>query len=215
MPVGAVAQAGAPGATKARAEGASAGVSSVLAPKKAESPAPDATPQDTGATGAASSGGVAAAAKGVRGAAAAKRKDNPVSSPKEGSPAKDAEPPSPLDLERQKLMKLLEKSSMSLTKRLGNIESNLSELEEAYITDTWPHGNVIRGWDGYIRRVDRPNKNSAGNGSGSATGAPKFRKPRATDRIFSLSSRTSAIRKEVAETQAYKKGTQSKKKKKR
>lgn len=154
--------------------------------------------------------------KNARAAAAAKRKELRSPSPKEEILDSSEMPaPSPLDVERQKLMKQLEKSEGTLIKRLAAIEGSIGELEETYITSTWAHGNVIRGWDGYIRRVDRNNKNSAGNGSGSATGAPKVRKMRVTDRIFSLSSVSSHLRKEVDETAALKKSQPPKKKKKR
>lgn len=120
------------------------------------------------------------------------------------------------EAERQKLARTLEKTHSGLKKKLANLESNISELEEDYISCTWTHGNVIRGWDGFIpiRRADRPNKN-AGNGSGSATGAPKHRKPRYTDRIFSLSSASSQIRKDNADSNGVKKSNNQKKKKKR
>lgn len=120
------------------------------------------------------------------------------------------------EADRQKLARLLEKTQASLNKKLGSLETNISQLEEDYISATWAHGNVIRGWDGFIpvRRADRPDKN-AGNGSGSATGAPKHRKPRYTDRIFSLSSSSSQIRKDNVDTSNAKKTAQQKKKKKR
>lgn len=70
--------------------------------------------------------------------------------------------------------------------------------EDEYITATWTHGNLMRGWDSYVRKVDRAPK--TGNLSGASVGGglkQKQRKVRATDRIFSLTSRSSAVRTEA------------------
>lgn len=117
--------------------------------------------------------------------------------------------------EKAQLLKLLEKTKSGLSKKLVNVENELSEMEENYITKTWTHGNVIRGWEGYIRRADRSDKSAVGNGSGSATGAPKYRKARHTDRIFSLSSSSSQARRDSADSHGIRKSTNPKKKKKR
>lgn len=87
-------------------------------------------------------------------------------------------------------------------------------LEDRYINATWAHGNLMRGWDGYCRRVDRAPK--SGNGSGTATGAPKQRKVRPSDRMFSMTSSTSSIRLEsLGVDLAVRKSVNQKKKKKR
>lgn len=112
--------------------------------------------------------------------------------------------------ERTTLSKSLSKTRSGLEKKLAAVEADVAKLEEAYISDTWAHGNALRGWDGYVRRVATER---GGNGSGFATGAPKTRKSRPTDRIFSLCSSSSVIRKEL--DAAAKKGPGSKKKKKR
>lgn len=114
-------------------------------------------------------------------------------------------------MERTKLARSLERTSQSLKRKLQHLETNVANEEEKYIATTWSSGNIMRGWDPLVRRPDRNNKNT-GNGSGSATGAPKHRKPRPTDRIFSLSSSTSQIRKDGVDP---KKIADRKKKKKR
>lgn len=113
-------------------------------------------------------------------------------------------------MERTKLARQLERTSQSLKRKLLHLDNTVTAKEEEYIAGTWSSGNVLRGWDPLVRKQDR-NKNT-GNGSGSATGAPKHRKPRPTDRIFSLSSSTSQIRKDGVDP---KKIADRKKKKKR
>jgi Histone acetyltransferase subunit NuA4 len=71
-------------------------------------------------------------------------------------------------------------------------DAAVAEAEDKYINLTWTHGNLMRGWEGYCRRVDRAPQH--GNGAGTATGAPKQRKVRLSDRMFSMTSSTSALR---------------------
>jgi hypothetical protein len=71
-------------------------------------------------------------------------------------------------------------------------DAAVAEAEDKYINMTWTHGNLMRGWEGYCRRVDRAPQH--GNGAGTATGAPKQRKVRLSDRMFSMTSSTSALR---------------------
>jgi Histone acetyltransferase subunit NuA4 len=78
-------------------------------------------------------------------------------------------------------------------------EEAVAEAEDKYINMTWTHGNLMRGWEGYCRRVDRAPQH--GNGSGTATGAPKQRKVRPSDRMFSMTSSTSAIRRENSQAE--------------
>lgn len=92
------------------------------------------------------------------------------------------------------LQNKLESTTDDLEKQLQELEGDIQKKEEEYITSTWAHGNAIRGWDGFSRRVGRTEKSPTGNASGSATGAPKFRKDRPSDRVFSLSSSTSKFR---------------------
>lgn len=122
---------------------------------------------------------------------------------------------SALAAEKTAFDKLLEKADSRLTKNIRAIEEDIEMREEEYITKTWAHGNVMRGWDGFVRRVDRADKNATGTGSGTATGAPKYRKSRPSDRIFSLSSSTSNFRKENPDVQIQKRPPEKKKKKKR
>ncbi len=125
-----------------------------------------------------------------------------------------ASPPPEHDIdvaaERAKFARSLDKIQASLKKKLAEVEASISKQEEDYIVSTWSSGNIMRGWDA-VRKVDRPNK-ASGNGSGTATGAPKHRKPRPSDRLFSMSSDTSKLRREGAD---LKKQANQKKKKKR
>lgn len=117
-------------------------------------------------------------------------------------------------MERTKLARSLERTSQSLKRKLHALDTSVTEQEEDYIATTWSSGNIMRGWDPLVPKRDRSgsNKNNTGNGSGSATGAPKHRKPRHTDRIFSLSSSTSQLRRDGVDP---KKIADRKKKKKR
>lgn len=127
---------------------------------------------------------------------------------KSPTPERDAE--ADVELDRAKLAKLLDKTESSLKKKLNALENTIGDMEEDYIVTTWSNGNVLRGWDIQQKRPER-SKNT-GNGAGSATGAPKHRKQRPTDRWFSLSSATSPMRKDLLEQIKIK---NQKKKKKR
>lgn len=113
-------------------------------------------------------------------------------------------------VERAKFARTLDKLHSSLKRRLSEIEVTISKQEEDYIATTWSSGNIMRGFDA-VRKADRPNK-ASGNGSGTATGAPKHRKPKPTDRLFSMSSDTSKLRRDNLD---LKKQANQKKKKKR
>lgn len=121
----------------------------------------------------------------------------------------------------ESLLKMLKRASAEAKSAVQRCEDRVAELEDAYIVRTWAHGNLMRGWDGYVRRVDRaPNTtltSTAGTGAGTATGAPKQRKLRPSDRMFSITSSTSAIRLEgvSADAGVRKAGAVLKKKKKR
>lgn len=117
--------------------------------------------------------------------------------------------------ERAALQQKITQQITTLEADIERIESDIANMEEDYIKTTWAQGNVLRGWDGFGRRIDRPERTATGNGSGVATGAPKHRKSRPNDRIFSLSSSTSPFRKENPDVQIVKRSTVQKKKKKR
>lgn len=116
------------------------------------------------------------------------------------------------DVARASFEELLAKVGGELEIGLMGLEDDIGRSEEEYIAKTWAHGNVLRGWDGFVRRVER---DRGGTGSGTATGAPKYRKVKLSDRIFSLSSTTSKFGKENPEVMILKKGIDKKKKKKR
>lgn len=131
------------------------------------------------------------------------------------------------------LRKRVEKAEQDLLK----FESDIESKEDEYISRTWAHGNVIRGWDNFIRRAERSEraKMAAGNeggsnpggggndgggmtGGASGKGAPnqKVRKARTADHIFSLSSSSSKIRREHPDLQIPKRQpAMTKRKKKR
>lgn len=111
--------------------------------------------------------------------------------------------------------KSMSKIADGLRKKLKDLENEIDKDEEQYMSKTWAHGNIMRGWDGFIRRVDRVEKQPTGNGAGVGTGAPKTRKPRLNDRFLSLSSATSKYRKDNPEVFIQKRGVMMKKKRKR
>ncbi|PXF40325.1 hypothetical protein BWQ96_09981 [Gracilariopsis chorda] len=117
--------------------------------------------------------------------------------------------------ERAALQQNVTQQITALEADIERIETDIARMEEDYIKTTWAQGNVLRGWDGFGRRVDRTERTATGNGSGVATGAPKHRKSRPNDRIFSLSSSTSSFRKENPDVQIARRSTVQKKKKKR
>lgn len=121
-----------------------------------------------------------------------------------------------LNTERSAFEASLQQASTTLEAKLKALETDIEQKEEQYITKTWAHGNIMRGWDGFVRRVDRADRNApGGTGSGTATGAPKYRKSRPSDRIFSLSSLSSRYRKENPDLLIQKRPPDKKKKKKR
>lgn len=116
---------------------------------------------------------------------------------------------------RASLHKSISQNATQLTATLTDLEATIDKLEQDYIRTTWAHGNVLRGWDGLTKRLDRHDKAPSGNTSGVATGAPKHRKSRPSDRIFSLSSSTSQFRRQNPDVLIQKRSLISKKKKKR
>jgi hypothetical protein len=109
---------------------------------------------------------------------------------------------------------LLRQAVEESTAAVRDADATVAEREDAYISATWAHGNLMRGWEGYCRRVDRAP--TPGNGSGTATGAPKQRKLRPSDRMFSMTSATSAVRADAGHVDfGVKRGGVPKKKKKR
>eukprot|EP00177_Eucheuma_denticulatum_P001649 GFKZ01002967.1.p1 GENE.GFKZ01002967.1~~GFKZ01002967.1.p1 ORF type:complete len:232 (+),score=44.75 GFKZ01002967.1:251-946(+) len=117
-----------------------------------------------------------------------------------------------MDAERTQFEAKLGNVGRQLETELRSMEDEIGRKEEEYIAKTWSHGNVLRGWEGLVRRVERER---GGTGSGTGTGAPKYRKTRPSDRIFSLSSGTSQFRKNNPEVMILKRGIEKKKKKKR
>lgn len=129
--------------------------------------------------------------------------------------AEKAAEQSALTTSRASLEKKISQNATQLTSKLTNLESTIDKLEQDYIRTTWAHGNVLRGWDGLTKRPDRHDKAHPGDGSGVATGAPKHRKSRPSDRIFSLSSSTSHFRQKNPDVLIQKRPLINKKKKKR
>ena len=117
--------------------------------------------------------------------------------------------------ERDSMQSLVETQYGKLKQQLSKMEAEIGVSEEEYIRSTWAHGNVLRGWDGFGRRVDRAEKSANSSSSGLATGAPKHRKSRPADRIFSLTSATSTFRAQNPEAVIQKRQTSQKKKKRR
>jgi Histone acetyltransferase subunit NuA4 len=114
-------------------------------------------------------------------------------------------------------LRVLSRATTEAAADVARADRSVAEHEDRYIGMTWAHGNLMRGWESYCRRVDRaPHVN---NGAGTGTGAPKQRKVRPADRMFSIVSATSAVRTESANATdlAVKggQGIQKKKKKKR
>lgn len=97
----------------------------------------------------------------------------------------------------------LQKRARALQGELREIESGIAKREDEYIAQTWAHGNVIRGWDNFVRRAERAEaasgtveKSSKEKSGGAIQGSASGRKARVNDHIFSLSSSTSKVRKE-------------------
>jgi Histone acetyltransferase subunit NuA4 len=140
----------------------------------------------------------------------------PVSNGHSGasSPAAPPVPVPALDPQVSAALEMLKKAADRADAAVEDADAQVAELEDKYIAATWAHGNLMRGWDGYCRRVDRAPA-VAGNGAGTATGAPKQRKLRPSDRMFSMTSATSAVRLDsnVADFGIKKGGTHKKRKK--
>lgn len=120
-----------------------------------------------------------------------------------------------LATERAALQATLDAHHAKLSQRLVKLETEIGLAEDDYIRITWAHGNVLRGWDGFGRRVDRAEKSAGSASTGLATGAPKHRKSRPADRIFSLTSATSTFRAQNPDAVIQKRAVPTKKKKKR
>lgn len=76
-----------------------------------------------------------------------------------------------------KEVEALLESKADIENKLVNLERQIYALEGSYLEDTHHLGNIIRGWDGYLS---------------SRSGALKKMKFKDSDRLFSMSSVTSA-----------------------
>lgn len=112
-------------------------------------------------------------------------------------------------------LRLVRRAAVRAAAAVSEADAAVADAEEAYLTQPFAHGNLVRGWDVNSRRMDRAP--ASGNGVGSATGAPKMRKIALKERIFSLTSSTSAARAEApgGDVGGVRKGGVVKKKKKR
>ena len=79
-----------------------------------------------------------------------------------------------------------------LDKTIANLEENLYRHESAYLEETSSAGNIIKGFDAYIKAAAAPNSTAAtGTISGAALGGVGARRKHTvaeTDRVFSRSS---------------------------
>eukprot|EP00741_Cyanophora_paradoxa_P005238 tig00000865_g5078.t1 len=74
----------------------------------------------------------------------------------------------------------LQKRKQTLEDELKRVENQIFELEQSYLVETASFGNVVRGWDGFLQKKKNPDA------------PPKqAQPPKASERIFSLSSVTS------------------------
>lgn len=119
-----------------------------------------------------------------------------VSAPSASPPPKPALHPAVEDV----LAKL--KQAVKTSRRAAlKADQAVAQREDEYITATWTHGNLMRGWDSYARKVDR-NPTAGSLSAAAAPGGLKQRKVRPTDRMFSMTSGTSSVRAEVGAAEA-------------
>jgi len=101
-----------------------------------------------------------------------------------GSKSEDATRGRPYyDKLRKDLKDILEKKR-DLNKTMANLEATIARAENAYLEETSAAGNIIRGFDNYIKA------SVAGGGASAAGGTATRRKGGVSeqDRIFSKSS---------------------------
>ncbi|KAK4536395.1 hypothetical protein CDCA_CDCA08G2420 [Cyanidium caldarium] len=89
-------------------------------------------------------------------------------------------------------LRTLLRGKQELEDRLARVETQIYDIESSYLEETWAHGNVVRGWDGFVKRERRGDE--AGGGGGRGGGSARHRKMRDADRIFSRSSVTAPLR---------------------
>jgi chromatin modification-related protein EAF6 len=87
-----------------------------------------------------------------------------------------------LDSRDVRSLNQLREESKALEKELMQLEQQLYNFEGSYLEETWPTGNVVRGFEGYV-----VNKNKKG-ADAVVTRKTKFKD---TERIFSYSSESS------------------------
>lgn len=87
-----------------------------------------------------------------------------------------------LDSRDMRSLNQLREESKALEKELMQLEQQLYNFEGSYLEETWPTGNVVRGFEGYV-----VNKNKKG-ADAVVTRKTKFKD---TERIFSYSSESS------------------------
>eukprot|EP00761_Pharyngomonas_kirbyi_P001249 gb/GECH01001252.1/.p1 GENE.gb/GECH01001252.1/~~gb/GECH01001252.1/.p1 ORF type:complete len:102 (+),score=44.17 gb/GECH01001252.1/:1-306(+) len=80
--------------------------------------------------------------------------------------------------EQQSYEELVSKKE-KLEEELKQIETQIYRLESSYLEETWPHGNVVKGWDGFASNRRAPGQKKS-----------RFKD---TDRLFSYSSATSSL----------------------
>lgn len=91
-------------------------------------------------------------------------------------------------------LKMMQRGKRELEEKLGRVERQIFDIEASYLEETWSYGNVVRGWDGFVKRElksDDPGLSvtrSVAFGGGS--NPTRFRKMKDSDRIFSKSSVT-------------------------
>lgn len=110
--------------------------------------------------------------------------DSATVSAANGSKAEDATRGRPYyDKLRKDLKDILEKKR-ELNKTMANLESTIARAENAYLEETSAAGNIIKGFDNYIKA------SVAGGGASAAGGTATRRKGGVSeqDRIFSKSS---------------------------
>lgn len=84
-------------------------------------------------------------------------------------------------------LQTLARGKRELDDKLRKVETQIFDLEASYLEETWPHGNVVKGWDGFVKREK---KSSGEDGGAPAASSQRYRKLRESDKVFSRSSTT-------------------------